>query len=399
MSSPPMTAAQDPVAKRESSDRELAPWQVELLEIAFRSASAMPTVPHAKNRARLQEDIVEACIELDQTQRARRYTEKIDDWRRGVGYGELAVHCARHGRANDAELFITLARETATRIQAEYDQSETGQSWHIDRIRGRIAAALAWMGRDEQSRSFQAELSTLEKSSLEPVNAARVDEAAFDARVKALDALVASGDLDQVKSALEAYVELYGRFHADARKRDLARERIELAWGGIPVLVRIDLTLDLARAAIDHGDSPRALEWIGAGRAVVEGVNLTAEYRVPLRAKLAALRWRAGERDEARAELDAALSLFDEQRDSLVNIYRAGALRPVAEAYGVMGDAAAALRVYRRAIEAGVENPNSRPRAEDLAATCCSMARCAIEPDAELFERVRRIRCSLNDPW
>jgi hypothetical protein len=71
----------------------------------------------------------------------------------------------------------------------------------------------------------------------------------------------------------------------------------------------------------------------------------------------------------------------------------------VAEAYAAMGDRAAALAVYREAIAAGVGNPNSRPRAEDLAATCTSMARADIEPDDALWARIRTIRDGLGDPW
>jgi hypothetical protein len=64
-----------------------------------------------------------------------------------------------------------------------------------------------------------------------------------------------------------------------------------------------------------------------------------------------------------------------------------------------MGNTAAALSVYAKVIEAGVENPNSRPRAEDLAATCCSMAVHAVEPDPRLWSRIRSIRDGLGDPW
>ncbi len=64
-----------------------------------------------------------------------------------------------------------------------------------------------------------------------------------------------------------------------------------------------------------------------------------------------------------------------------------------------MDDTAAALMVYKRAVEEGVENPNSRPRAEDLSATCLSMALHMVEPDAELKNRIRQISEGLGDPW
>ena len=44
-------------------------------------------------------------------------------------------------------------------------------------------------------------------------------------------------------------------------------------------------------------------------------------------------------------------------------------------------------------------NPNSRPRAEDLVAICCSMAKSAVEPDAALMGRIRQVKDALGAPW
>jgi pentatricopeptide repeat protein len=123
------------------------------------------------------------------------------------------------------------------------------------------------------------------------------------------------------------------------------------------------------------------------------------ESAIPLMAQLARLRFRAGDEAGARAEAERALALFDAKRDTIANIYRARALRPIAEAYCAMGDTAAAFDLYKRAVEAGMENPNSRPRAEDLVATCCSLALHAMEPDAVLASRIREIQAGLGDPW
>jgi hypothetical protein len=64
-----------------------------------------------------------------------------------------------------------------------------------------------------------------------------------------------------------------------------------------------------------------------------------------------------------------------------------------------MGDGAAAVAVYKRCVEEGVANPNSRPRADDLAATCCSMALHGVEPDAALWSRLIQVEGKLGDPW
>jgi tetratricopeptide (TPR) repeat protein len=116
-------------------------------------------------------------------------------------------------------------------------------------------------------------------------------------------------------------------------------------------------------------------------------------------AKLAALRFRAGQIEKAQEQADKALELFESKRDRIVNIYRAESLQPLAEAYSMMSNTPRALAVYELAVTEGVANPNSRPRAEDLSATCCSMALHAVEPGAELWERIRTIHEGLGDPW
>ena len=64
-----------------------------------------------------------------------------------------------------------------------------------------------------------------------------------------------------------------------------------------------------------------------------------------------------------------------------------------------MGEQAAAFRTYALAVEAGIDNPNSRPRAEDLSATCRSMALHDVRPDAQLWARIRQVSEGLGPPW
>jgi tetratricopeptide (TPR) repeat protein len=111
------------------------------------------------------------------------------------------------------------------------------------------------------------------------------------------------------------------------------------------------------------------------------------------------MRHRAGDRGGAEQELAAAASRYEEERGNIVEIYRAETVRPLAEAASAMGDLARALGFYRRALEEGAVNVNARQRAEDLAATCISMALHEVEPDAALWERILEIRAGLVAPW
>lgn len=351
----------DPASTCALADACLESHQGELLDIAFGAASAIPIDPHSKSRSQAQTAVVEACLTLNQPQRAISCAEQIRDWRRGMAYADLACHCIRRGLKIDVEPYL----DRAARI------AEEAEDWRKDRIRDKIAAART-MGRGEDD---------------------------FDAEMAASAKVVSSGQFDAVKGVLGRYARLFDRVYADAGRRRAVEERIRASWNGMPGFIRLDLLMELAQSAIVQSDRVKAMELIQEAWTIVDSARWQPTIEIPVRAKLAELRFRAGDPTKANEEAKAALDLFDAKREQIANIYRAQTLRPIAEAYQEMGQADAACGLYRLAVEAGVENPNSRPRAEDLAATCCSMAVHAVKPDPQLLGRIREIRGGLGDPW
>jgi tetratricopeptide (TPR) repeat protein len=381
----PATAAiAEPLA-----DAALAGFRTELLELAFETAAAIPVRPHIKSRSRAQEAVVAACLELDQPGRALDCIERIDNWRRGGGYADLALHCARHDRPEDARRFLALAAKCA----------RDTEDWRRDNIHVRMAAAHVWLGEIERAQELESGVVDSEAGKVAAIAAERSGEGSYREQLAALEALVALGSFDITRNAMESYTELYRRFYGDGTRRLEVEQRIKASWERLPLFVRVELLMKLARCALDHGDRGEALELVNEAQALFESAAWPLEHRIPLAARLAALRFGAGDAARAREDADAALALFDAEGEQIVNIYRARALRPLAEAYQAFGDAAAALEVYRRAVEEGVGNPNSRPRALDLSATCLSMALHGVEPDAVLRARIRRISEELGPPW
>jgi hypothetical protein len=57
------------------------------------------------------------------------------------------------------------------------------------------------------------------------------------------------------------------------------------------------------------------------------------------------------------------------------------------------------MTIYKQAVEESLENPNSRPRADDLCALCCSMAVHGFRPDDALLRRVGEVCAGLREPW
>jgi tetratricopeptide (TPR) repeat protein len=371
------------------TNKPLEVYQSELIDHAFETATAIPATPHIKDRSRAQEKVVEVSLVLDQPLLAYSLIERIDNWRRGSGYGDLALYCARHGYTDEAQQYLNLAVQI----------SESAEDWRRDRIRVKIASAYALLGQTIQTEQFEAGIVDSESGKVAGVRAIIAGEDNFNEQMNALDALLAPGNFDVMENALKACANLFNRFYDDAGRRFLAEEKMKTSWGKLPIFKRVELLTELAGFALDHADQAKALDLINEAQIFMDSAQWRPEYRIPLISKLVKLRFLADDRQKARTDADALLALYDSQRDKIVNIYRAEALRPLAEAYQSMGDTATALAIYKRAVEEGVENPNSRPRAEDLSATCCSMALHGVEPDAELWTRIRQINEGLGDPW
>jgi tetratricopeptide (TPR) repeat protein len=370
-------------------DRPLSAAQGNLLDIAFESASAIPLDPHHKDRSRTQQAVITAGLELDQPVRAAGWIQRIDDWRRALCYAELAMYCAQHGHADRVQQYLDQAATL----------SESAEDWRKGAVKVRIAMVHAWLGQGHQAAQLAHGAENFEQGKVETVLAMRAEENTFDQQLAALDQLLATRDFDIVRNALNACAQLYNRFYANIERRALIEKKVRTSWDVVPVAIQIDVLLDLAEFALSHNDSEKALGLVNESRIAMEYIDWMPEDQIPIMARLAGIRFRAGDTEKARETVEAALALYESRQEQLLKIDRAGALRAIAEAYKAMGDAAAVQTMYARAIEAGVQSPNSRPRAEDLSATCCSMALHDVEPDAVLWDRIRAIREGLDQPW
>ncbi|MBN2327016.1 MAG: hypothetical protein JXR73_07665 [Candidatus Omnitrophica bacterium] len=370
-------------------DKPIQDYQDRLIDLAFEAASAIPVSPHIKDRSKAQQKVVEACLELDQPDRALAYNERIENWRKGLGYADLAFYRAGRGDAPAMQRFIDLAAPIA-------DQEE---DWRRDRIRVRIAQAYAWLGQIRQADPFLINSVDSEWIKVESVKAMRCDHESFDDQVQRLDSYVAQGNFDLALHSLEAYVQLFNRFYGEKEKRSLLEHKIRTAWEAVPVPNRIDMLEDLADFALEHSDPSKAFEFIDKAQEYMDRYQWRLERRLPLTAKIIRLRHRAGDSNRAHSDADAAWNLFLKEGEAIVNIWRSAAILPLAEAFQSLKDQDAALAVYKRAVEEGVANPNSRPRAEDLSAACCSMALSGCEPDEELWKQIDQIYKELGQPW
>ncbi len=369
-------------------DQPIDHSQKNLLNLAIQAASKIPIKPHIKDRSKTQENVVEACLKLDLPHRALEYSEKIGNWRRGYCYASLAFYCAKQGKEEVIDLLIDKAKQIAM----------TTQDWRGDRIKVRIAQVHAYLGHNQKAEQVQTGVIESETGKVEQVKAARGKES-FDEMVSTLDGYITTENFDIIRNSLKSYAQLYQRFYKDKEKRELIEERIRSSLKKVPVFIRIDLLTEMTKYAIDNSDRDKAFELINDAKCLVDENQWRLEHKLPLLANLAELRYKAGAKKQAIDDADAALALYENEGKKIVNIWRAGALRPLAQAYHAMGLKEQALEVYALAIEEGIENPNSRPQAEDLSATCVSMALHSVKPNHELWSLMQQIYKGLSKPW
>jgi len=393
---PVAEAAVVPVSLSLDSEPEsaLTAVQDELLELAFGAASALPLEPHIKNRARSQEAVVLACLALDQPERALRYAEQIPNWRKGACFAEYAAYRAERGELDDVFTYLDLAHEIS-----EGSEGELKQAWRRDRIRAKIAKTYSLLGQTAQAARFAAGLSESEVGEVALAEARLTSPDAMEERLAQLERALGVGEFEGTKTSIFAMAELHRTFYADEEKRALIESRIQASDAKLPVLLRLDARMELVETALDADDHVEARRLVDEALEVFFSYKWQAEHGVPIKARLAALRHRAGDEAGALKELEAALGMYDAGERTIIGMFRAATLRPVAEAYSQIGREEEARETYRRVVELGAVNPNARPRAMDLAATCASMAVNGFGPSDELLERVRALESGLGDPW
>jgi len=336
---------------------------------------------------------------LDQPGRALDLAAEIQDWRRGTVFTSVAYYFAQHGAPKESQHCLDLAQEVVALAEQDSSDGHSGQVWRRDRIRIGIARTYLALGKPEEAAKFEDGVENAEAAKLRPAKSKQRAEDAFDDELNELESTFKAGDFDQVQGALEVCAQLFDQFYTDSDRRTHLEQAMKNGWAKLPLMVRIDLMTKLIGSALTHADKSKALTLLDETQTIIDGFTWNSEDQISLMARLAGLRFRAGGEQQARSALEAALALFNAQHDRIVDIYRAAALRAIAESYLSMGESNCAHDAYARAVEAGMANPNSRPRAEDLCATCCSMALHGLTPDAKLIERLRQITAELKAPW
>jgi len=385
----PLASAQTATAQAASSVKTSQSMQDELLVWGFGAASAIPSDPHLRDKAAAQENVALAAIQLGLTTRAAGFANGMENWRRGSVYGQLAIEAAKAGRADAVKTYATLAE----------DSLAGAEDWQRDRVLVKLAQAHAWLGDEATAARLEKGVGEAEVGKVAAVNAARAKPEDFDAQLAILAKSIATKDLDVSRNAFEAAAQLAKLAGTDDARWTKIEEAIAGASVKIPRDIKMEALLRLSDVRSELGAKDAAKALIAKAVAMRVGAVWMLDSEVPISASIARRLFAAGDIAGARAELDSGMASFEANKAKLPDVFRAQALCPAAEAFARIGETARAKAVYDMAITESQHNPNSRPRAEDLARICASIARSGIEPDPEMVARIRACVGGLKAPW
>lgn len=380
----------------------LAPWKSDLLRLAFDAASKFPINPHKKNRGRVQDLVVSTCFELDQPNLALSFAPRIVGWRRGVAFADYAWCCAKQGDGKGVAQYVRLAESVLSDMAAD----PTAQEWRADKVLHKIARAWSALGQIEKA---SAALRKVDPTSSGAVDAGWSDTVA--SRVEHLTKADARDELRRIENVFlaqslgEQFTSLliigavYDRFYQEEGLRSFAAELILERFVKLPPKLRLDVMAKLVATHIRFDDKPGAYEVIRQMDELISSFNWRAEELLPERARIAKLMFDAGHPELAKQELEKSLLHYHEHRDEVVNIYRCETLRSLAIAWHHIGVFDRANDLMEVALEEGLENPNSRPRCDDLVESCLALVRAGMQPSEDLWRRVKEISKALGEPW
>lgn len=375
-------------------DADLEPWRIELLELAFEAASRLPLDPHIKNRSKIQAEVIDACIAHGLFERAEAYAAEVADWRRGVALGELAHQAARRGDIANADRLAAAARgELLSSIASEE------QEWRSQSILAKMALTELTLGRTESVLKFEREIEHSERLELVRAKAHLLPEEDLDLQLDEYRKLIDSKDFEIMRNALNGAIELHDRFYEREQVRSEIEALVDEGSRTMPSTMRFDFMCRLTEQALHHGDRANGAKRLEAVQRAFDEARWIPEDHVPGLARLGSLRFRTGSTSQGVGQLGAALGVFEVERYRVPDVFRGDTLRPVAQAYIEVGEPETALSVYRKLVEEGALNPNSRPRAQDLVRTALALVRLDLRPDDALSARLKEIGRGLGEPW
>ena len=361
----------------------------DLLDLAFQISTSIPIEPFASDRARMQALVAQACIKNGSLIQAIQYASKIEGWRQGELFALIGQQYATANETQLARDFAARAMEVAT--------NET--DWQRERIVIETAKIYLQLGDSAKASTLLEGATQAELGKLEAARTAIVLESQLDNQADMFDKAIATKNFDLARGGIDGYLVWLDRVSQDEIRITRALKAIDDALLELPLDLQVKYGIDLADHLHKNLKRDLAILKLDKATEIFSATTFLPEDVAPLGAMLARARIRMGDEQSARLILQRLYSEYSTRREGIVNLRRATSLRALAEGFCELGDRDDAIACYTLALEEGTINPNARPRAEDLGATCISMAEYGIALTPELKNRIDTIRSSLTYPW
>jgi tetratricopeptide (TPR) repeat protein len=277
---------------------------------------------------------------------------------------------------------------------------DPGEStWGKDIVATEVARIYVKLGDDSKAYATVPADLQAERGRVEAERTAKLPDAQLDAQADMFDKAIATMNFDLARGGIDGYLAWLDRVIDDAPRRERALKALSAALPGLPFDLQVRGNVQLADVLFAHGYKELATLQVDRASELFRATVFLPEDTAPLGVVVAKARIRLGDTKAGRAELRRLRTEYEVRAETIVNLRRAASWRALAEGYLLLGDTDDAGYCYAAALDAGALNPNARPRAEDLSATCVSMAVSGFMPPPELLLRIENIRAGLADPW
>jgi tetratricopeptide (TPR) repeat protein len=357
-------------------------------DYAFKFASAIVSDP--KDMGKAQEAVVWDLTSSGAWRDAEASADKIEGWRRGTAYADLATAFAKAGRTDDAKRMIAKAEAFRPSVDG----------WPNLRIASRIAAAYAALGEGEKAQTLAVAVATEDAIQYGSMSTATIAsglaaKGKFDGAAAELDRLKDGKDMDDAWWRTVGYVDMSRQKSLSREQRVKAIRAAREAADGIPGWRKAEALESVADEFRKLAMLPEAREAVGTAQAILIGLPDTMPIKAPLLSNCARAWANLGNPDKARALLAQVEALAAHVQD----IERPTVYANAASSFAAMKDTASAKRLYAQALQEAATLVNARPRALAVVEICRSIGKSGIGLDATMRARLDALYTGLKDPW
>jgi tetratricopeptide (TPR) repeat protein len=357
-------------------------------DYAFKFASAIVSDP--KDMGKAQEAVVWDLTTSGAWRDAEASAAKVEGWRRGTAYADLATALAKAGRVDDAKRMIAKAESFRPTIDG----------WQNLRIASHIAAAYAALGDNDKAKELAVAVATEDVQQYSAMSSATIASglAAKGEYVGAaveLDRLKDRKDLDDAWWRTVGYVEMSRQpsLRRDERVKAIAAGR--QAAEGIPGWKKAEALESIADEFRKLGMTAEAKEAVGQAETILVALPDTMPIKAPLLSNCARAWASLGKTDAARTLLKDVEALAPKVQE----IERPAVYANAASSFAAIKDTAAAKRLYGRALDEAAALVNARPRALAVVEICRSIGKSGLGLDEAMRSRLDVLYAGLKDPW